>query len=393
MSAINDWMYGSAGDLMDGASYEEIRQTVQELSAVTGMYCACFDSIGRCFIHAGEGQQEARVGNMWELPFFRDFQNSIRKKEIRTCSCLRYQGPAGREFLAAPLFLGGQYWGGVLLAESGHTDKAFPDSGRDAFFAFTEKILAVYAAAMQENVQAYRERLYLLQRLADWYPMENTIREKRVMFNRLCGRLTAYQADPSFYRDAVNAVHSLAVLEGDRETEDKYLQYASLQSLYAQKAEQLHTMREEAELCTLGKECLSVFCERDMDISLRFDREAEACVIPAFSLFLIAQAAVNALASGGTDWKLDLETQRTGDRIAAAIRGKGKEQDTSGRNGYVFDMLFNHEGESVSNLPEPGCRKAVRDLRARFRQKLSTSFAMQGDGGFLIQLTFPHRED
>ena len=90
MKTINDWMGGSPGDSMDGASYEEIRQTVNELSSVTGMYCTCFDSVGRCFIHAGMERRELQVGSMRELPFFRDFQASVRTIEKNRCCCLRY---------------------------------------------------------------------------------------------------------------------------------------------------------------------------------------------------------------------------------------------------------------------------------------------------------------
>ena len=377
---------------MDRASYEEIRKTVDELSATTGMYCACFDSIGRCFIHAAAGQHSVQVSNMRELPFFRDFQTFIRKNEKNRCYCLRYQGLSGRECLIVPLFPGGQYWGGVLLMESGQAEEVFPKIGRNAFFAFAAKILVVYAAAIQESVQAYRERLDLLQCLADWYPRENWIDERRAMFLRLWRRMTSYQMDPVFLWDFINAIHSLAVLEQNRAMEEQYFRLANLQRMYLQKNGQTSTLQEEEKLCALARECIFPFIEQKIRVELLFDREAGACVIPAFFLFRISQSAVHELLLRDGEWKLTVETRRNGEEAEAAIRCVQIGRGISEAGWSAFDLLFNHGGESIKNLPEPGCLKAVRDLKAYFRDKLSTSFTVLEEGGFSIQITFPYRE-
>ena len=293
-----------------------------------------------------------------------------------------------------PLFPGGQYWGGVLLMESGQTEEVFPDVGRNAFFAFAEKILVVYASAIQESVQAFQESLDLLQHLADWYPMENWIGERRAMFSRLWGIMTSYRMDPAFFRDAVNAIHSLAVLEQNREMEEQYFRLVSLQRMYLQKYGQVHTLREEEEFCVLARDCFLpfVFSERKIDIEFLFDREAGACGIPAFSLFNISLSALHELILRDSDCRLTVETQRAGDSAGAFIRGEQEEKDSVEAGWPAFELLFNHSGDSVLNLPEPGCLKAVQDLKAHFREGLSTSFAVTEEGCFIIQMTFPYRE-
>ena len=378
---------------MDGASYGDIRQTVNELAAVTSLFCACFDSTGRCFIHSHGALPDPSAENIQEFPFFSEFSRSVLKNRTGRCAGFLFADESGRYYLTVPLFLDRHYWGGVFLMKTSPAATASSETEEDVFPAFAEDLLTVYAAALQENIQAYYERMDLLRHLGEWYPMENWIRERRSALCRLWGEKLSYQMNFEFLRDSINTVHSLAVLEDNREIEEKYERLVQLLRIYRQRDGQKIRMHEETDFIALYRDCLSSFCGQKVVLSLQFDEKAGECVIPALSLSRIAGSALEHSVCGDATVNLSVQTQRAGDQAVVSIRGSREPADTDSDGWLAYSILLNHGGTSVGNMPIPVCLKAVRDLKGQFREKLCTSFTLSDTGEFCIQLAFPCQTD